>query len=177
MRRVLGKRTSRSGWEFEVLWSNQAKSWVGLRKLRGPGPARALEVLDAFASTEGVDSRSYESGGVVAREALAIEAMRSSGGWRFKTAWSVGPEAAREETVSKLEEFVGCNPEELGSSKWTATNFPVVDEMLTINFGTWRQIHRKFVVDKGYYEGMVDGVSGNMVPCLSGEATFSPRRT
>lgn len=178
-RRVLGKRASRSGWEFEVEWSKGAKSWVELRKLWEPGSARALAVLDKFAVREGVDSQSYESGGVVRREALSIEPMRTSKGWRFKTAWSVGPEMQREETVSKLKEFMSCNPEVLGSSKWTAANHelhPVVDETLTSIGGTWKQIHRKFVVDQGYFEGMVDGVSGKMVPCLSGETTFSPAR-
>jgi hypothetical protein len=175
--RVLRKRVSRSGWEFEVKWNKGPNSWVELRKLWEPGSARALAVLDEFAAREGVESESYESGGMVRREALSIEPMRTSKGWRFKTAWSVGAEMKREETVSKLREFMSCNPEVLGSSKWTSANqelHPVVDETLSSVGGTWKQIHRKFVVDKGYFEGMVDGVSGKMVPCLSGETTLSP---
>ena len=41
---------------------------------------------------------------------------------------------------------------------------------------TRKQIHRKLVVDPGYFEGMVGGVKGKVVPCLSQEITLSPRQ-
>lgn len=172
-RRVVGKRASQIGWEFEVEWSNGTSSWVDLVKLWEPGTTQAMEVLEVFARSEGRSSKSYESGGVSGRKALSVEAMRSSKGWVFKTVWSVNGE--KEVEVCGLEAFVSCKPEHLGSDGWTSGNFPVVEEALSKIGGTWKQIHRKFVLDKGYYEGMVDGVSMAGLPWLRTEAKFKER--